>query len=140
MRELVLDSGSGSERVGFASLRLAVNVVEGLPVEAWRIIGGWMVRAWTETAGAGGKARPTVDVDLGILPQRAAGLSGLIPLRLSAAGLKPAGEHLPRDQRGSSGFGCTLIQPVLSQPVWGSRLFSSRLARFAFELPPSRSG
>lgn len=141
MRELVLDSGSGSERAGFASLALAVSVVKGLPVEAWRILGGWMVRAWTEGGEAGGKARPTVDVDLGILPQRAANLAGLVPVRLSAAGLKPAGE--PFRFEGPAGVLLDLVVPPGSSRSEPARLgeqivFVAPGSRFAFELPPER--
>jgi len=53
MRELILDSGGEGDRAGFAALFIAVGVVKDLPAAAWRVVGGWMVRAWTERRWAG---------------------------------------------------------------------------------------
>jgi len=109
MRELILDSGGEGDRAGFAALFIAVGVVKDLPAAAWRVVGGWMVRAWTAGGGQGGASRPTVDVDLELLPQRAANLAGLVPSRLSAAGLKPTKLVIGRG---------ILMMPAMSPPCW----------------------
>ncbi len=139
MRELVLDKGSKSEQTGFASLSVAVSLVQGLPADAWRVLGGWMVRAWTEGGGTAGTGRPTVDVDLGLLPQRAGPLVLQVPARLSAAGLKSAGE--PFRFEGPAGILLDLVVPPGSSrsvpPRLGKQVvFVAPGSRFAFELPP----
>lgn len=139
MLELALGSGSEADRAGFASLRVAVDVVRGMPVEAWRILGGWMVRAWVEGAGQPAVGRPTVDVDLGLLPPRAPPLARRIPSRLAAAGLKPGKE--PFRFVGPGGVLLDLLVPPgasrrVPPRLANQEVFEAPGARFAFELSP----
>jgi hypothetical protein len=138
MRELLLDSDGEADRAGFASLAVAVGAVKDLPAEAWRVIGGWMVRAWTQGGVYGGAGRPTVDVDLGLLPQRSAHLAGRVPFRLAEAGLKPSAE--PFRFEGPGGVLLDLVVPPgtsrFEPPRLGEQIvFEAPGSRFAFELP-----
>lgn len=137
-RVLRLDPESPAEAAGFRALQVVADAVRGLPDDAWRIVGGWMVRAW----GAEGPAlRPTVDVDLELRPTKAVRLARRVPERLRAAGLRPHTEPFRFVAEGGILIDL-LIAPGGSRhdpPRLGDQMvFEAEGSRLAFELAPER--
>lgn len=137
-RVLALDPESPADVVGFRALGVVVGATDGLPDAAWRVIGGWMVRAWVEGAGVG-SLRPTVDVDLLLLASRGSGKAERVPVRLNEAGLLPFEE--PFRLRGPDDVLVDLLVPPGASrkvpPRVGDQIvFEARGSRFGFELPP----
>jgi hypothetical protein len=138
MRRIVLDPASEADIMGFESLGVAVGALEGVPVAAWRVVGGWMVRAWAEGGSPSEPARPTVDVDLALFPGR--GQPGIekVPERLGADGLRPDEE--PFRLRRSDGVLVDLLAPPgasrADPPRMGRQvLFLADGAAFGFAIP-----
>jgi hypothetical protein len=133
-----LDPDSPADDAGFRGLTLVVDAVASLPDAAWRVVGGWMVRAWVQGSDAGVQ-RPTIDVDLAILASRGEGWAAKVPERLEAAGLRPTEE--PFRLRGPNGILVDLLVPPGASrrepPQLGKQIvFEARGSRFSFELPP----
>jgi hypothetical protein len=139
MRQLFLDAESDADVVGFESLQVAVRAVDGVPADAWRIVGGWMVRGWTEGGSASTGSRPTIDVDLTLFPGRGRRATELVPDRLAEAGLH-ADEEPFRLRRDDGVLIDLLVPPGGSRgepPKLGKQiLFRADGSAFAFELPP----
>lgn len=138
-RVLALDPGAPADVVGFRSLRTALSVVDDLPPEAWRIVGGWMVRAWVETTDAGSFDRQTIDADLELMPARAVHRARKVPDRLRKAGLEPFEE--PFRFKGEDGTRVDLLVVHGSSrrdpPRLGDQIvFEVEGSRLAFQLPP----
>lgn len=141
MRVLSLDPEAPADEAGFRSLSAAVSAVNDLPPEAWRIVGGWMVRGWAELSGSEVFARQTIDADLELLPNKAVERSRRVPQRLRDAGLAPADE--PFRFRGEDGARVDLlVAPGSSRHdpprLGGQEVFEVEGSRLAFTLPPER--
>lgn len=139
MRTLVLDRESQADVVGFESLRVAVKAVEDLPAAGWRVVGGWMVRAWVEGGAASELARPTIDVDLTLFPIRGRPAIERVPDRLLEEGLRPHEE--PFRLRREDGIRLDLLVPPGASrgdpPRIGRQvLFRAEGTAFGFALPP----
>jgi hypothetical protein len=135
-----LDPDSPADVAGFRALGVVADAVAGLPDAAWRVIGGWMVRAWVEETGVG-SARPTTDVDLGLLASRGEGKAERVPVRLRDAGLQPFEE--PFRLRRPDGVQVDLLVPPGASrrdpPRVGDQIvFEARGSRLGFELPPEQ--
>jgi hypothetical protein len=139
MRQLSLDPESEADIVGFESLRVAIQAVDGVPPAAWRVVGGWMVRGWTEGGTVEVSMRPTIDVDLALFPGRGRRATSQVPDRLAEAGLLPDAEPF-RLRRDDGVLVDLLVPPGGSRgepPKLGKQvLFRAEGAAFAFELPP----
>ena len=141
MRRLTLDPESEADVVGFEGMRVARQALEGVPPTAWRVVGGWMVRAWVEGGPTKGTARPTIDVDLALFPGRGRPAIARVPERLADANLLPHEE--PFRLRRSDGVLIDLLVPPggsrADPPRIGKQLlFLAEGAAFAFELPPEK--
>lgn len=138
-RLLTLDAQAPADVAGFRSLQTAVSVVRELPPEAWRIVGGWMVRAWIETTGAGIFGRTTVDADLELMPVRAVGRARQVPDRLREEGMEPFEEPFRFTRKDGSRIDL-LVAPGSSRhhpPRLGNQVvFEVEGSCLAFRLPP----
>jgi len=137
-RVIVLDDGSPADVVGFRALGVVIDSLMDVPDAAWRVVGGWMVRAWVEGS-AVGAARPTVDVDVALLASRGGGKVEEVPQRLRDAGLLPTDE--PFRLRGPDDLLVDLLVPPgasrADPPRLGTHIvFEARGSRFGFEMPP----
>lgn len=141
MRRLILDPESEADVIGLEGLSVAVRALEGVPAAAWRVVGGWMVRAWVEGGGADEPVRPTTDVDLMLFPGRGRPAIEKVPERLAAQGLRPHEE--PFRLRREDGVLVDLLVPPggsRADPprIGGQAMFRAEGAAFGFELPPER--
>lgn len=89
-RILDLDPAQPADVNGFQTMQSLVIALEGADSRGWRVMGGWMVRAYS--AGGSLAPRPTTDVDLSLFPSRVGPRGKLISDRLGAAGFR-AGEE-----------------------------------------------
>jgi hypothetical protein len=98
-----------------------------------------MVRAWVEGGAGGEPARPTIDVDLTLLPGRGRPAIERVPERLLAQGLRPHQEPF-RLRREDGVLIDLLVPPGASRadpPRIGRQvLFRAEGAAFGFELRP----
>jgi hypothetical protein len=139
MRRIVLDPASEADRTGFESLAVVAAALEGVPDAAWRVAGGWMVRAWAEGGAPNEPARTTTDVDLALFPSRGRPAIDQVPGRLAADGLRPDEE--PFRLRRPDGVLVDLLAPPgasrADPPRIGRQtLFLAEGAAFGFALPP----
>jgi len=86
-RFLDLDPRQPADVTGFETMRLLLPLLEDVDRRAWRIMGGWMVRAYASTGTL--TPRPTTDVDLSLFPSRGGRRLRELPTGLRDAGFRP---------------------------------------------------